>query len=358
MRKWEKLVPEVVRSLEEGGEELLTFYQFPRPQWKHGVDAVHRRGVGAQVGATVLAVHVGVQVGRDHCVVQGRVEDALAFCAGIFDENPAQRCLPHRTRSVPNLAEIPPGHLPLEVLPRALNAHRGNTHLHGYGGAPVEGPAHVCLHIAPGCLGGSGEDAVVYGHAEALEGVRELRHEIHVLLPRPRARDPVPFDLRIAHNPQECVEHLVAMGEIDNHVGLVRRGEAVVVHAGAIGGGECDLHVVVVEDDVVEPGDGVFGFLAKARRVATIGIVRVSVVQPYRAHGGHEQHVAVVGNAGTAQVGMAEAVDHAVVVVVARAPVRALEAGVGAQLHHPEGPCDAGKGTAVSAGANERVCGA
>ena len=34
VRKWEKLVPEVVRSLEEGGEELLTFYQFPQPQWK------------------------------------------------------------------------------------------------------------------------------------------------------------------------------------------------------------------------------------------------------------------------------------------------------------------------------------
>ena len=34
VRKWEKLVPEVARSLEEGGQELLTFYQFPRPQWK------------------------------------------------------------------------------------------------------------------------------------------------------------------------------------------------------------------------------------------------------------------------------------------------------------------------------------
>jgi transposase-like protein len=34
VRKWEKLVPEVARSLEEGGEELLTFYQFPRPHWK------------------------------------------------------------------------------------------------------------------------------------------------------------------------------------------------------------------------------------------------------------------------------------------------------------------------------------
>jgi putative transposase len=32
--KWEKGCPGVVRSLDEGGEELLTFYRFPRQQWK------------------------------------------------------------------------------------------------------------------------------------------------------------------------------------------------------------------------------------------------------------------------------------------------------------------------------------
>ena len=32
--KWKKLVPKVVASLEEAGEELLTFYRFPNSQWK------------------------------------------------------------------------------------------------------------------------------------------------------------------------------------------------------------------------------------------------------------------------------------------------------------------------------------
>jgi putative transposase len=32
--KWTRLVPAVVESLEEAGEELLTFYRFPREQWK------------------------------------------------------------------------------------------------------------------------------------------------------------------------------------------------------------------------------------------------------------------------------------------------------------------------------------
>ncbi|HET6410551.1 MAG TPA: IS256 family transposase [Anaeromyxobacter sp.] len=33
-RKWEKLCPGVVRSLDAGGDELLTFYRFPEQQWK------------------------------------------------------------------------------------------------------------------------------------------------------------------------------------------------------------------------------------------------------------------------------------------------------------------------------------
>ncbi|MFQ5946829.1 MAG: IS256 family transposase [Anaerolineae bacterium] len=34
VRKWEKKLPAVVRSLEEGGEELLTFFRYPKSQWK------------------------------------------------------------------------------------------------------------------------------------------------------------------------------------------------------------------------------------------------------------------------------------------------------------------------------------
>jgi putative transposase len=33
-RKWRPRCPGVVRSLQEGGEELLTFFQFPESQWK------------------------------------------------------------------------------------------------------------------------------------------------------------------------------------------------------------------------------------------------------------------------------------------------------------------------------------
>jgi len=33
-RKWAKRCPGVVKSLQEGGEELLTFFSFPKSQWK------------------------------------------------------------------------------------------------------------------------------------------------------------------------------------------------------------------------------------------------------------------------------------------------------------------------------------
>jgi len=34
LAKWRALCPAVVRSLEDGGEELLTFYEFPKPLWR------------------------------------------------------------------------------------------------------------------------------------------------------------------------------------------------------------------------------------------------------------------------------------------------------------------------------------
>ncbi len=34
VQKWTKLCPAVARSLEEGGEPLLTFYAFPKAMWR------------------------------------------------------------------------------------------------------------------------------------------------------------------------------------------------------------------------------------------------------------------------------------------------------------------------------------
>lgn len=60
VRKWSRLSKEVVRSLEEAGEELLTFYQFPKSQWKglrttnpiEGVNSAFRRRTKTQAAFT------------------------------------------------------------------------------------------------------------------------------------------------------------------------------------------------------------------------------------------------------------------------------------------------------------------
>ena len=56
LRKWGKLCPEVAKSLEEAGDELLTFYRFPKAMWKslrttNRIDRLHgefRRRVKTQ----------------------------------------------------------------------------------------------------------------------------------------------------------------------------------------------------------------------------------------------------------------------------------------------------------------------
>ena len=51
--RWNNHVPQAVAILEESGEELLTFYQFPRTQWKslRGTTAIERLSAGFCRGA-------------------------------------------------------------------------------------------------------------------------------------------------------------------------------------------------------------------------------------------------------------------------------------------------------------------
>ena len=48
--KWKKLAPKVVVSLEEAGDELLTFYRFPKSQWK--IASYHQFHRAAQWGVS------------------------------------------------------------------------------------------------------------------------------------------------------------------------------------------------------------------------------------------------------------------------------------------------------------------
>lgn len=83
---------------------------------------------------------------------------------------------------------------------------------------------------------------------------------------------------------------------------------------------------------------------------------RFAIVASFNRSGsGHEGDIAVVGHAGAAEVGMAEAEDGIIGVMVAAAAVPVVFAGIGRELYHAKGQGGAGKSVAVTAGADEGV---
>ncbi len=95
--------------------------------------------------------------------------------------------------------------------------------------------------------------------------------------------------------------------------------------------------------------------MLETRCVAFLGRTVVERIQKHFAHGWHEQDVAVIGDAGAAQMCVTEAVDDRIGVVVTGAAVPAGESRVGAELDHAKRPRRAGKRVAMPAGADKRI---
>ena len=70
-----------------------------------------------------------------------------------------------------------------------------------------------------------------------------------------------------------------------------------------------------------------------------------------------EADIAQVAAAGAAEMGVAEAQDRLVGIMVARAAVPRFQAGIGTDLDHAEGDRGAGVDVAVGVGADHRQCG-
>src|SRR5258705_9577597 len=95
--------------------------------------------------------------------------------------------------------------------------------------------------------------------------------------------------------------------------------------------------------------------MGKAR---TIPLVRILTRARNRLDGPsprHNEKVEHIADAGTAQVGVAEAHDRAIRVVVSRAPVPFLIKGVRTQLHHTERNCCSRITVTMSASADHNV---
>ena len=84
--------------------------------------------------------------------------------------------------------------------------------------------------------------------------MRKLDREIDDLVFGPGLRS-TPADDRIApRDAQTRIEHFVAMREVNDDVCFLTHGKSVAVQSRALGRGELDKNVVVIEPDRVIPG--------------------------------------------------------------------------------------------------------
>ncbi len=126
------------------------------------------------------------------------------------------------------------------------------------------------------------------------------------------------------------------MHEVDYKTFLATFGERVAVGGDSLVGGQFHHNSVAVEHYAVVARNS---FLAAMGEFgAVFGLGQVAGISPFVAfgHHRHKEYVAIILAAGTVQVGVAEAVEGIVRIVVCAASVPTREAGVRAGLYLPE----------------------
>ena len=146
------------------------------------------------------------------------------------------------------------------------------------------------------------------------------------------------------------MDQVVPVCQVHNPGQGVGRFKTVPMHAHTRGGGQFSL------DGVVFQRDGVITCMPAFRGFLKPAFVFVSPTVALSKLGArHDQHIAVVADPSALKMGVAEAVNHAVCVVVTTASVPSFQPGVGAELNHPKGRRGPWVGVAVSSRANPRV---
>ena len=187
--------------------------------------------------------------------------------------------------------------------------------------------------------------------AEGLNRLAEFGPEINALSVRPTLRLAEACYTVVASLLDIGLQQVVTMLKVYYDLRFSTFGKPVSMLAASAPDGDRDCHAGVFEVYLVVPGLRRLTRVAEMRAVTLL--VHIAVVVPYR----HEQDVAEVVATGSAQMGMAEAVDVFIRVVVAGAavPVAGHRSGVGAELDHTERPCRAGEGVAVKVRSDEGV---
>ena len=145
------------------------------------------------------------------------------------------------------------------------------------------------------------------------------------------------------------------MVQVDEDKRFLRFGIGEAEHAATQARGHFGLHPVVVQVYGVVIGRGLFAFVRVARAVAFVGILGCAGSELRLARAGHEEKVAQVGDARTAQVGQTEAHQRGVVILIARGRIVEAVVRVRAYLDTSEGNLGTGIDVAVAVGTHERI---
>ena len=287
----------------------------------------------------VLPVGIAHQVGRQAGVVLRRAEHGAFVARAAFDGDASQGFPPRRFGAGAHGVEVELGNLREAVFAGVLRADRRK--------------ADGCREV----LRAGGERQHRLPAAEQLdvgERLGEPGPEIDVPVGDP--------SLRAAHSGEFGGTRPAQFAPVDPRFGdRVRQvhddaprpvaAERISVYARAGRGRQFDRQPFVGQLDAVVAARSPFAVVRE-----TVGLRPVQAVARHlRAEGGVEENVGQIGASRAAEVGVREAVDRRVVVVVARAGVPVARPRVGTELHHAERRGGAGIGVAVETRADERI---
>ena len=177
----------------------------------------------------------------------------------------------------------------------------------------------------------------------------EFHIEIDDLVVGPGMRATVALHGIFAHLPDLRAQQPVARHQVDHQLGRLSDGIGVAMRRDALAHRQFGIDIPAVEMDLVVTGDGGFTVVGKRRTVIRFRN------RPCQTLDGHYPNVAQIGAARSAQVGVAEAQDQRIAVMIAGTAVPVVLAGIGTELDHAEWIGGAGEGMSVEVSSDKGI---
>ena len=327
------------------------------PKREHGVVGEAFGLVDVVVEAAILSVHVHVDGGIDHRVIQRSVEHRL-LVFGSISLNDSEFLVPFGLRFGQKLVEITTISLGMKVAQGAFGAGGGECdfHLQTFWVFKSEishdfAPRHLRevvfdVEFAPA--------AIVFGLLQLTiaivgDGLVEADGKVGVVRSRPAVGDAITRQQGVVFHAEVGPEGLAVVVvdtvlQVKNDAAILAFWIGITVDASVFRCCQLGFDAVILQKDFVIAWRGNLRFVAETRAVARIGVGLCARMKLDFSRDGHHQNIAQVRVPRAAEVGVAEADDGAVSVLIASAILinaRLIlsinivwhSVGVGAELH-------------------------